>query len=170
MSSVSDSIAQSTILTPEAQRRLMSDYQDLIKRPIAYANAMPLDDADLRVWKCVVQSVQDGPYHLVPIYFTLEFPYNYPNAPPHAYFNSPINYKGGAQVKDSKGRSVVCLDLFGNFGKVHTEWSSAASGWSTAYSVTTILLQMQSALSEDYLDQSNEAITILKAYKVGILF
>jgi ubiquitin-protein ligase len=163
--SISASIASETILSPNATRRLMTDYKDLIKNPIALANAMPIDDADLKVWKCVVAAA-DGPFKNVPIYFTLEFPSNYPNTAPHAYFNSPIEYSGGASIKDSKGRSVVCLDLFGNFGKIHTEWASQSSGWSPAYSVKTILLQMQSALMDEYLDNSPYSVDKLKNYKV----
>jgi ubiquitin-protein ligase len=162
--SVSSSIASETVLKPDAIRRLMNDYKDLIKSPIALANAMPIDDADLKVWKCVVVGA-DGPYKDVPVYFTLEFPSNYPNTAPYAYFNSPIEYDGGASIKDSKGRSV-CLDLFGNFSKIHTEWASQSSGWSPAYNVKTILLQMQSAIMDKYLDTSKESVSKLKNYKV----
>ena len=111
-SSATDSAA--TTLRPSAIRRLMGDLMDLIRHPIPHANAMPFDDADLRIWKCVIVG-KSGPYIDVPIYFTLEFPEDYPNSAPSAYFSSPISYKGGASVIDSKGRSVVCLDLFGNF-------------------------------------------------------
>lgn len=161
--SVSDSVA--TVLTPSATRRLMTDLVGLIKSPVPYANASPIDDADLRIWKCVVQG-RGGPYDGIPIYFTLEFPSDYPNSAPHAYFNSPIAYHGGAQVKDAKGRSVVCLDLFGNFGKIHTEWGSSASGWSPSYSVSTILLQMQSAIMDSYLDKSPKSVEQVRSFKV----
>lgn len=161
--SVSDSIA--TVLTVPATRRLMSDLMNLIKSPIPYANASPIDEADLRIWKCVVQG-RDGPYNGIPIYFTLEFPSDYPNSAPHAYFNSPITYHGGAQVKDAKGRSVVCLDLFGNFSKIHTEWGSSASGWSPSYTVSTILLQMQSAIMDTYLDKSSKSVELVRNFKV----
>lgn len=44
---------------------------------------------------------------------------------------------------------VICLDVLGNFDFVHTEWKqTVGSGWSPAYTVTTLLLQLQSVLSE----------------------
>jgi hypothetical protein len=58
---------------------------------------------------------------------------------------------------DSKGRSALCLDLFGNFAKVHTEWarSGEASGWSSSYGIGTVLVALQSALGQDhYLSQN----------------
>jgi hypothetical protein len=48
-----------------------------------------------------------------------------------------------------KGKKVICLDILGNFGGVHTEWKAeVGSGWSPAYTVTTLLIQLQSVLCD----------------------
>jgi hypothetical protein len=44
---------------------------------------------------------------------------------------------------------VICLDILGNFGNYHQEWKdSVGSGWSPAYTVTTLLVQLQSVLCD----------------------
>jgi len=48
-----------------------------------------------------------------------------------------------------KGKKVICLDVLGNFGEVHSEWKqTVGSGWSPAYTVTTLLVQLQSVLCD----------------------
>eukprot|EP00662_Eupelagonemidae_sp_cell21_P030989 gene30988-28951_t len=95
-------------------------YVTLDRNPIAGANAAPVD-GNILVWHA-------------------NFPADYPVAPPHAFF-----------VTDSKGRTAVCLDLFGNFKQIHTEWGKdgQASGWSSSYDVSTILVNMQAMLCSD---------------------
>merc|ERR1711904_238774 len=47
------------------------------------------------------------------------------------------------------GKKVICLDVLGNFGEYHKEWkNSVGSGWSPAYTVTTLLVQLQSVLCD----------------------
>lgn len=49
----------------------------------------------------------------------------------------------------SKAKKVICLDILGNFGGVHTEWKAeVGSGWSPAYTVTSLLIQLQSVLCD----------------------
>merc|ERR1711884_319825 len=48
-----------------------------------------------------------------------------------------------------KGKKVICLDVLGNFQSYHREWKdSVGSGWTAAYSVTTLLVQLQSVLCD----------------------
>merc|ERR1712168_736901 len=42
---------------------------------------------------------------------------------------------------------VLCLDILGNFSHVHTEWKNeVGSGWSPAYNVTSLLVNLQATL------------------------
>lgn len=44
-------------------------------------------------------------------------------------------------------RTLLLKVLLGNFAHVHTEWSEVeGSGWSPAYTVTTLLVQLQSVI------------------------
>ena len=62
---------------------------------------------------------------------------------------------------------VLCLDLLGNFAGIHTEWkNNAGSGWSPAYTVSSLLINLQAILAD--LDKSynyNSASELIKCAK-----
>lgn len=166
-SGVTQSVS-STFLPANTTKRLAQDLKYLQENPLVNANACPIDD-NLSQWKCCVVGAEGTSYADIPIYFVLEFTEQYPIKAPHAYFLSSIAYHGGASLKDDKGRTVVCLDLFGNFGAIHSEWGkdNQASGWSPAYNVSTILIQMQAMLaSGEYLSSSKQDIERVKRDKI----
>lgn len=156
-----------------AVNHLHNNFKQLQKNPIVGANAMFCED-DIMKWYCTVVGSEGSPYENVPIRFVLEFDNQYPNTPPKAFFDTHFAYYGGAQMKDDKGRIGVCLDIFGNFGMVHTEWkNNVGSGWSPSYTVSTILITMQCLLSDsslistqksDVLKTKNDAL----AYKCNV--
>lgn len=134
-----------------ATTHLYNNFKQLQKEPIVGANAMFHED-DIMKWYCTVVGSSGSPYEGVPIRFILEFTRDYPNSPPKAWFDTHFAYYGGAQMRDDKGRIGVCLDIFGNFGQVHTEWkNNIGSGWSPSYTVSTILVTMQCLLSDTSL-------------------
>lgn len=124
-----------------AARQLQKDLLYLQKNPIVGANAQPFND-DLFKWYGIIVGAEGSPFEGVPIRFVMEFPHDYPNSPPSAFFDTFIAYHGGASYYVN-GRLSVCLNIFGNFGHVHTEWKNQNSGWSPSYSVSTILITMQ---------------------------
>lgn len=126
-----------------AIKRLQQDLKRLKEEPIVGAMAQPASDKDMMVWHGIVVGTEGTPLVGIPIRFCMEFPNDYPNAPPNAFFESYISYKNGVQVYDSKGRISVCLSIFGNFASYHTEWKTEAAGWSPAYTVSTILVSLQ---------------------------
>lgn len=131
-----------------AVKHLFNNFKELQKEPIVGANAMFHEDDPMK-WYCIVMGPEGSLYEGVPIRFVLEFDTNYPNSPPKAFFDTYFAYYGGAQMKDDKGRIGVCLDIFGNFAMVHTEWkNSVGSGWSPSYTVSTILVNVQAMLSD----------------------
>merc|ERR1719401_1904585 len=89
----------------------------------------------------------------VPLHFLIDFPQDYPQSAPNIGFSFEFEYRGGAQyiMPDGrlKGKKVICLDVLGNFQSYHTEWKNqVGSGWSPAYTVTTLLVQLQSVLCD----------------------
>merc|ERR1711874_399854 len=67
-----------------------------------------------------------------------------------------------------EGKKVICLDVLGNFGNYHQEWkNSVGSGWSPAYTVTTLLVQLQSALCDlgNQMSQKERDITYQSAVR-----
>lgn len=155
--------SDNTPLSKDAIKRLQQDNKELIKEPIIGASAAISGD-NIKYWHCNIKALS-GPYKDITIHFALEFPYNYPQKAPHAYFITKIKYASGADVIDSKGRQIICLDLFGNFSSVHTEWGkdNVASGWSPAYTIKTILINVQAVLlGNQYLSQNEKDILMTK--------
>ena len=141
----------SNYLIMSATTHLYNNFLQLQKEPIIGANAC-FDENNIMKWYCNVVGSQGSLYENVLVRFILEFTNDYPNSPPKAFFETYFAYSGGAQMRDDKGRIGVCLDIFGNFGMVHTEWkNNVGSGWSPSYTVSTILVTMQCLLSDSSL-------------------
>lgn len=143
-------------ITPASRRRLLADLKRLEEEPIPLASARPCSDSDLTLWDGVIGADLDVTHFgriTVPLHFLIDFPSDYPNSAPSIGFSFQFQYRGGAEyvMPDGrlKGKKVICLDVLGNFGEVHSEWkSSVGSGWSPAYTVTTLLVQLQSVLCD----------------------
>jgi ubiquitin-protein ligase len=133
-------------------KRIMHDLLELEQSKPVGVNAKPIND-DLTKLRCIVTG-SDGLYSNIPILFDLEFPINYPHSPPSAFFVTDVRYLSGASYKSPDGRLVVCLNIFGNFGNIHTEWASASSGWSPTMSLETILVAVQGLMMDDMLSKS----------------
>lgn len=127
-----------------AVKQLQKDLAYLQKNPIVGANAEPFGD-NIFKWYGIVVGSETSPFPGVPVRFIMEFPEDYPNSPPKAFFDTYFAYQGGA-VYMVEGRLAVCLNIFGNFGHVHTEWKNQSEGWTPAYTVSTILITMQGLL------------------------
>lgn len=89
----------------------------------------------------------------VPLHFLIDFPADYPASAPNIGFSFEFQYRGGASYTMASGRlkskKVICLDVLGNFEGYHGEWKqSVGSGWTAAYTVTTLLVQLQSVLCD----------------------
>lgn len=147
--------------TSSAVKQLLRDFDQLQKEPIIGATAVP-DEKNIKIWYALVAGVDGTAYEGVPIRFTMEFPDDYPNSPPKAFFDTDIKYEGGASYRDESGRLVVCLNIFGNFGMVHDEWKNQQAGWSPAYTVSTILITMQGMMMADMLSNNERDIESTK--------
>jgi len=145
-----------TELTSAACKRILADWKRLQEEALPLAAAQPCSEKDLSLWDGVI-GVEMEVTHFgcvtVPLHFLIDFPHDYPQSAPNIGFSFEFEYRGGAQytMPDGrlKGKKVICLDVLGNFGHVHTEWKgSVGSGWSPAYTVTTLLVQLQSVLCD----------------------
>jgi len=143
-------------LSPATKKRLLADLKRLQQEPIPLAAAQPCSDQDLTLWDGVV-GIEMEVTHLgcitVPLHFLIDFPPEYPQSAPNIGFSFEFEYRGGAQYimpnGRLKGKKVICLDVLGNFGEYHQEWKNeVGSGWSPAYTVTTLLVQLQSVLCD----------------------
>jgi len=151
-------------LLPATRKRLLADLKRLEEDPIPLAAARPCSDSDLTLWDGVI-GVEMEVTHMgritVPLHFLIDFPADYPQTAPNIGFSFEFQYRGGAQyvMPDGRlqGKKVICLDVLGNFGHIHTEWKQeVGSGWSPAYTVTTLLVQLQSVLCDLGLQMSQK--------------
>jgi ubiquitin-protein ligase/Ran GTPase-activating protein (RanGAP) involved in mRNA processing and transport len=133
-----------------ATRRLIRDMKDMEDNDIPTVNvsASPLED-DLFTWHANLIGPKDTLYEGSMYHLEIKIPETYPMMPPTISFMSPIHHPNAFVNPD--GRTYrLCLDL--------TEVNKAAGsgGWSSAYSIQSILIQLQSFLiegSEKYRSQ-----------------
>ena len=149
------------------EKVVMRHLKQLAQAPLAGACAAPLED-NLREIHCTVVGPAGTAYAGVQLHFVLELSSEYPVKQPDAYFVTDITYHGGAANKDSKGRTAVCLNLFGNFAQYHTEWASSSEGWSTGYSLETVLVQMQSVMHDTFLSTAAHDVAATRKSAKGL--
>jgi len=158
------------------RRRLIADLKLLHDQPIPLAAAAPCHESDITLWDGVIgvqMEVTDIGTVTVPLHFLIDFPFDFPQSAPNIGFSFEFDYHGGAEYVMSdgrlKGKKVICLDILGNFRGIHTEWkNTVGSGWSPAYTVSTLLIQLQSVLSDlgQNMTQTQRDLT----YKSAIRF
>merc|ERR1719174_3638880 len=151
----------------------MADLKRLHEEPIPFAAAQPCSDQDITLWDGVIgveMEITHMGHVTVPLHFLIDFPADYPQSAPNIGFSFEFQYRGGAQYVMPngrlKGKKVICLDVLGNFGSYHQEWKhSVGSGWTPAYTVTTLLVQLQSVLCDlgNQMSQRERDITYQSA-------
>jgi len=122
-----------------AQRRLKRDFIELQRANILSIAAQPLDD-DIFEWHVNIKPT-DGVYSGVYFHCILRFPESYPTNPPKVEICTRISHPN---VFDG----WICLSML----RSHTK-NVPYEGWSRAYSVTSILMQLQSFLFAEKIEQ-----------------
>ena len=129
--------ATSTAGTGRTLRRLRRDHEELRRDPVDGCAAYPVTD-NLLEWHADLFPL-DGPLEGVRFHLTLMFPADYPKSPPRLRFP-------GQDIPSFRHPNLygtwLCLDMLQGF--IGSE--DRLSGWSSAYSVRSILLQLQGFL------------------------
>jgi ubiquitin-protein ligase len=125
-----------------ALRRLKKEYEELLASPIENCAACPLltsdgDIADLFEWHVNIMST-NGALRGTPFHFIMKFPKNYPDRAPKV---TPATYIAHPNVFGD----YICLDILTMSEETTT---TAYRGWTNAYTVSSILVQLQSFLFE----------------------
>jgi len=137
-------------------KRVIKEYAQLVKEPL---DGIWVQTDESHVLKCVCYfKVNDFWLPMVVL-----FPSNYPIKPPDVGFPIDFSYTEGASYVKSdgplKGMIVICLDILGNFAHVHTEWSgSKGSGWSPSYTLTSLLVNMQTVILDSIEKKSKSQL------------
>jgi ubiquitin-protein ligase len=120
-----------------AVRRLQKDLKELrdAEVPLVGVSASPLDDS-IYTWHANIRGPEGTLYHGGVFHMEIVFPKNYPCSPPTISLFSDIPHP------NVFGRTL-CLDMLQEHKK--GEWYE---GWTSAYTVEAILIQLQSFLFE----------------------
>jgi ubiquitin-protein ligase len=121
-----------------AQKSLMNDLREIQREPLELVTALPLD-GDLFTWHANMVGPPGTPYAGGIWHFELKFPATYPNDSPSGALFTPLPHP---HVIGGK----ICLDILADYQSYFREVHSPDKtiGWSSAYSVQTLLLQLQS--------------------------
>ena len=142
-----------------AGRRLLRDLQELQRDPLPTINALPID-GNLLEWHANLAPPPGTSEYLV-LHILLEFPSDYPSSPPVVSLATPIphpnvlNCEFNAERVTGMPRNFLCVDMLHNWdwfmgSSYHTE---RGSGWSPAFTVRSILCQLQSFLFAESVEQ-----------------
>src|SRR3990167_8556687 len=133
-----------------ATRRLIRDMKDMEDNSIPTVNvsASPLED-DLFTWHANLMGPKETLYEGSIYHLEIKIPETYPIVAPTVNFLTPIHHPNAFVNPD--GRTYrLCLDM------TETKSGVGEGGWNSAYSIQSILIQLQSFLiegSEKYRNQ-----------------
>ena len=151
----------------DARTRLLRDAREVAEgaAQLPFISAQP-SDANIFLWR-VTMTAPDGRYHGVVFHAEMEFPKEYPAAPPvirlctdipHPNVFSGYDYNLHRRAKGT----FICLDML-----KPPEGNGSYSGWSSAYSALSILLQLQSFLFGENIPQDDGKRTVRSYLKTG---
>jgi len=115
-----------------AHARALRDLKELRAHPLEGIAAEPLEDDAL----CWHANLGLGGVHM---HFEIHLPQNYPKCPPAIFFPTGLPHPNcfSARAPDGRPSHRICLDML-------EEGAEVGSGWSSAYGMHGLLLQLQS--------------------------
>lgn len=125
-----------------AQKRLAKEYQQLTRDPPPGVIAGPVNDDDLFVWECLVAGPEDTPYENGVFPALLEFPKDYPLAPPTLKFNPPLLHP------NIYPDGLVCISILHPPGEDPNRYERPEERWLPVQSIEKILLSVMLMLAE----------------------
>jgi len=129
-----------TIRTTCARRRLFRDWKELEEQKEELTTVTAVPTRNLFLWHGNLRP-DTGPFAGIIFHVILSFPTNYPATPPRVKLCSTLDHP-------NVYGDWICLDM------LQAEYNhDAFVGWTSAYSVTSILLQLQSFLFDAHIPQ-----------------
>ena len=141
-----------------AIQRLHKDLKEICSlSPKEGIFARPLDD-NIFEWHVNIVPVS-GRYIGIVLHCILYFPDNYPKEPPKVKISTSIPHSNVVNYNGNK--NYLCLDILNGFfclDRSETHNSQSFLGWSSAYSVRSIIVQIQGFLLEDYIEGYDRSV------------
>jgi ubiquitin-protein ligase len=149
-----------------SKSRILKDLQEIHSTPLKTVFAEPMEN-DLFSWHVNIIGDKDSDYPGSMIHLILQIPEEYPFKPPKIKLLTPLN-------RSHVYNEWICLDM------LETHYTNELyTGWSTGYSLLSILLQLQSFLMKEDEDlkfwnskenqlKRIECVEFSKKFKCGI--
>eukprot|EP01125_Pyxidicula_operculata_P013392 TRINITY_DN443_c0_g1_i1.p1 TRINITY_DN443_c0_g1~~TRINITY_DN443_c0_g1_i1.p1 ORF type:complete len:1172 (+),score=270.57 TRINITY_DN443_c0_g1_i1:16-3531(+) len=119
-------------------KRLMHDWKEVKQNPLPMISADILNN-NLCYWHCNIVGPRRTRYENCVFHISMTFPSNYPSSPPEI---NVLHYLAHPNVHNNR----ICLDMTDGIS------SGPYTGWSSAYTIQSILVQLQSFLFDENLD------------------
>eukprot|EP01105_Mastigella_eilhardi_P019239 TRINITY_DN4515_c0_g1_i4.p1 TRINITY_DN4515_c0_g1~~TRINITY_DN4515_c0_g1_i4.p1 ORF type:complete len:1994 (+),score=419.79 TRINITY_DN4515_c0_g1_i4:519-5984(+) len=133
-----------------ARARLMNDFRQIqrVQSTLPFVSAAPLE-GNIFVWHANILGPDDSAYAGGVFHIELGFPHDYPNSPPYATLLVPLPHP---HVHDNK----ICLDILSDYKDHFRSQKSEGDpiGWTSGYSVESLLMQLQTFLTNPEDDES----------------
>ena len=150
--------APNGIIKSFATRRLMAEWRDYSLSPATikrYINIYPLE-SNIFEWHGNLAPPAEHPYYSGCIFhFVFYFPEDYPKHPPSIELKTGFAHSNIIPNRWHEGRQYayfLCMDVINNFFWQPDSGQNEYRGWSSAYSVETLLLQLFSFLFEERVE------------------
>eukprot|EP00211_Chloroparvula_japonica_P004111 CAMPEP_0119140958 /NCGR_PEP_ID=MMETSP1310-20130426/30104_1 /TAXON_ID=464262 /ORGANISM="Genus nov. species nov., Strain RCC2339" /LENGTH=653 /DNA_ID=CAMNT_0007132365 /DNA_START=190 /DNA_END=2148 /DNA_ORIENTATION=+ len=151
-----------------AVRRLMQDLKEMQANPLDNMSANPVGD-DMLCWHCNIRGAAGTPYAGGIFHLELKFSSDYPQKAPSAIILGPACGIPHPHTRPQPSGIHLCLDLLGDyqtyFDDIDTEQNGASShfegtatGWTAAYTVQKILVQIQQFLGHSFEEIADESL------------
>jgi len=134
--------------TSFAQERLLRDLKEIQEYVLPTVYALPLEN-NIFEWHANLIGIKGSDYEGTCIHLIFHFPNDYPMHPPKVELCTTVK-------RDHVYGQWICLDMLQSWGGFSQK---KYTGWSTAYSTLSILLQLQSYLFEPYANVSTGSIS-----------
>ena len=134
-----------------SKKRLLKDYREIMKNK--YISITPLEN-NIFEWHGNLFPTE-GRYKGIILHIIMKFPENYPSEPPVINLLTGIPH---SNIIDHQGtQNYLCIDMLKNFFWMEggEDKSRPYSGWSSAYTVESIMLQLNSFLFDDFVENYN---------------
>eukprot|EP01083_Nonionella_stella_P282991 963137_1 len=139
-----------------ALARLCRDFQECLDNPLPGVTAAPISENNYFNWHCNVRGFPGSDFEGCNFHLAIKFPNTYPRNSPRVSLMTYMRHK-------NVYGEWICLDMLENdwIADLPTEKKSDLfTGWSSAYSVQSVLLQLQSFLFQKDKFYSQTAIAI----------
>ncbi|KAL3909591.1 MAG: hypothetical protein SGILL_008029 [Bacillariaceae sp.] len=144
-----------------AKQRLMTDWKELVQSQSSLTTVSAAPTANIFEWRANLRPAE-GPFKGIVFQCIFEFTAAYPRDPPNIKLCTPLPHPNVFDNSNDDGTGWICLDMI----KVYTS-STPYEGWTPAYSVTSILLQLQSFLFAENIPQDYGGHSQASEYQSG---